>query len=394
VDPDSTVEIKFWTQIQLLAIDHREALHTGRPQNELPRLVLAHAKALQRLTASGPKYLKFYSLIARHAAELDILVHENFSLYMALRQHLDLYGDPMMVLGIYARRSVLTRQIVSKYSRCVRLAQYAANYPDRWMLGRALTTIVNAIAPYLITEENFEAEQALANSALQICKLAAWICNETSDAKAIVMAIISALMMARTVNSDAYRWADQTARSLSDPEIRADALLQIERAVKRWKGEQIEGDYHGDITWQAIQNMATALGIDLTDENDPLVRGLRIAAKDDSPEPVLAHCEHLLVSLGATGPTARRIHKLFNISTAGSKVVHCTLHDYHVEGKEQETAYSEFKKKYCDSCPNQTPRPGDWHYTEELRQAMNAHHLAFVKRLAGTPYGRRYTKED
>jgi hypothetical protein len=329
-DPDSTVETKFWSQIQLQKIDWAVTHHSGKPQNELHRVTLAHAKVLQKLVASGPKHLKFYALIARHAAELEILVHENLSLSMALRLHLQSHGDPMMILGLYARRSALTRLIASKYNRCVRLARYAANYPDRWVLGRALTTVVDAIGPYLITlhsESNFEAERAFAHSALQICKLSAWIGDETGDTTTVVMAIMGALLTVRTEDSDAYRWADQTARSLSDPEVRADALLRIERAVKRWKGERLEGDYQGDTVWQAIQNIATALGIDMTNENDPLVRGLRIAAKDESPERVLAHCEHLLVSLGATGPTARRIAQLFSISTAGSKVIHCTLHD-------------------------------------------------------------------
>ena len=52
-DPDSTVEIKCWAQIQLQAIDCVETVHAGRPQNELPRVLLAHAKSLQKLTAGG-----------------------------------------------------------------------------------------------------------------------------------------------------------------------------------------------------------------------------------------------------------------------------------------------------------------------------------------------------
>lgn len=396
-DPDSTIEIKFWARIQLQAIDYAVTLHTGKPQFELHKVILKHAKELQNLTKSGPKHLKFYSLIAKYAAELEIVVHENFGLSMALRQHLDHSGDPMMVLGIYARRSALTKQIVSKYNRCVRLVQYAASYPDRWVLGRALTTIVNAIAPYLITlrsEKSFEAELAFAGSALQICKLAAWIGNETDDVNAVVMAIISALVTVHTQDSDAYRWADETARGLSDPVVREDALLRIERAVRRWTGEHVDGDYQGDTLWQIIENMSTGLGIDLHDEKSSIVRGLKIAVKDNTPERVLAHCEHLLVSLGATGPAARWIGRFYNITTAGSKVVHCTLHNYHVEGKEQDSAYEQFKRVHCDSCPDRKPRPEDWVYSDKVREQLNARHFEFVRRLAGTPYGFRYTRED
>lgn len=396
-DPDSTVEIKFWAEIQLEGVDFAETLHAGRPQSELPKLILTHAKSLQKLTASGPKYLKFYALIARCAAELGSLAYENTSLFMALQQHLLTYHNPMMVLGLYARMSEVTRRISFKYNQCVRLARYAVNYRERWVLGRALTNIVNATGGYLVTlhsENRTEIAQAFATSALQICKVAARICDETGDAEGAVMAILSSLTTTHSIDSDAYRWAVQTANSLADPQIRKDALLMIERATRRWRGEQVDGDYRGDTTWQVIQNMAAALGIDVTNEDDPLVRGLRIAAKDDSPERVLAHCEHTLVSLGATGPVAQKIQMLFNLSTAGSKVVHCTLHSHHAEGKDQDEAHSQLKRQYCDSCPDRKPRPEGWRLTVEEQQRIQALHYDFVARLSGTPFGLRYTAED
>jgi len=208
------------------------------------------------------------------------------------------------------------------------------------------------------------------------------------------LTIVSVLLTAYSPDSDAYRWAVQTASGLVDPEIRAGALEVISRAERRWKGEQVEGDYRGDVTWQILQNMAAALNIDVTNEDDPLVRGLRIAARDNSPELVLVHCEHILVNLGATGPIARQIRRLFNVSTAGSKVVHCTIHDYHVEGKDQGTAFEEFKKQYCDSCSDRKPRPEGWSLSPEEEEAIQNRHRELVSRLAGTPFGLRYTNED
>jgi hypothetical protein len=245
-DPDSTVEIKFWASLQLEAIDYTETSRSAKPAVEVPKLLLAHAKALQKLTAAGPNYLKFYSLIARRAAELEILVYENQAAMTALHQHLE-RGNPMMALGLYARHSGLTKRIAFKYNQCVRLARYAASYSDRWVLGRALTKIVNPIGKYLISlhsEGDIDAERAFAQSALQICKLAGWIGEETGDPNAIVMAILSAMLTAQSEDSDACRWGEQVARSLGDAEIREDALLRIERAKARWKGEPVEGDYH------------------------------------------------------------------------------------------------------------------------------------------------------
>jgi len=193
------------------------------------------------------------------------------------------------------------------------------------------------------------------------------------------------------------KWTSFSApptQRLPDDTMRADVLTKLERGKKRWAGERVEGDYHGDTIWQAIQNVASALGIDVGDENDPLVRGLRVAAKDSSSKRVLATCEHLLDSLGATGPIARQIARMFNITTAGSKVIHCTLHNYHVEGKDIDSAYADFRKRHCDSCPDRKPRPEEWRgTTEEIRQIQSIHR-DFVQRLNGTPNGFRFTDED
>lgn len=396
-DPDSTIEVKFWAEIELEAIDHTETVHSGKPQSELAKVGLAHAKALRRLTTSGPAHLKFFALISEKAAELYALVYENLGLFMALKQHTDLDGDPMMILGIYARRSANTKLLVAKYNQCLRLARYAADSPHRWALARALPRIVNAIGFYttvLRGEENLGLQEGIAQSALQICKLVAWIASETGDLEAVVLAIISALMTVRSEDSDAYRWAEQAARSLPDVELREDAVQCIERAVKRWHGERVEGDYRGDTKLQIVQNMAAALGVDPSNENDPLVRGLTIAARDSSPERVLATCEHLVVSLGAMGPIARRIEIIFNLGTAGSKVAHCTLHGYHKEGRELDTAYRDFKQLHCDSCPDKKPRPEGWRYTDDVRREIDARNYEFVARLAGTEDGLRYTDKD
>jgi hypothetical protein len=396
-DPDSDVETKFWAVIQLHAIDYRETVHAGKPQIELPKLVLRHAKTLQKLTRSGPNYLKFYSLIARHSAELEMMGHESFSLFMALRQHLETGGSPMMILGLYARRAVLKRQIIAKYNRCLRLARYTANYRDRWALGRALTNIVKALGPFMTVlraENHREDEIAFTNSALQICKLASWICAETGDIEGIVLAISSALLVVHTEDSNAFRWAQEAAQGIADNAVRQDALRMIDRTRKRWRGEKIPGDYYGDTIWQIIQNIATGIGLDLTDEESSMVRALRIAARDNSPERVLVHCKHLLAAQGAMGPNAREVRRLFAIDTAGSKVIHCTLHDYHVEARDLDSTYSEIKRVHCDSCPDAAPRSSDWHYDEKARQLEQDKYTEFVGRFLGKPFGLRYADQD
>lgn len=396
-DPDASLEAKVWALTQLGHIDSAIVFRSGKPQSEIAVALLSHAHSLQALTKQGPAYLKFYALIMRTSAELGVLVHKNHSLFLAEQQHAQTFDNPMLALSLFVERSEVTRRVVAKYNQCLRLVRYAANHPDRWMLSRALLGIVHEIGPFLITlrsENKPVVAKAFSQSAFRICKLAAWISDDAGDEEGTAFALLRALFTTQSEHSDQFRWAFETAQKMRDDGIRADVLLKLERAKKRWAGESVEGDYHGDTIWQIFQNMAAELGIDLSDENDPLVRGLRIAAKDDSPARVLATCEHILDSLGATGPTARRITRLFNISTAGSKVIHCTLHNFHVEGKDLDSAYAEFKRTYCDSCSDRRPRPEGWSGTEEEIAKIRARHRDFVMRLAGTPYGFRRTSED
>lgn len=136
--------------------------------------------------------------------------------------------------------------------------------------------------------------------------------------------------------------------------------------------------------------MATAQGIDISRQDDPMVGLLRVAAKEDTSERALATCEHILDSLGATGPIGRRIRRLFNISTAGSK----RCKNYHVEGKDLDSACGEFKRSHCDSCPDRKPRPEEWRGAEEEIAKIRARHRNFVASLTGTPDGFRYTSTD
>jgi hypothetical protein len=64
-DPDSSIENRFWAQEVVGAIDWSEAISKNRPQSELPFILLANAKELQKMAKGGPRRLKFFALISR-----------------------------------------------------------------------------------------------------------------------------------------------------------------------------------------------------------------------------------------------------------------------------------------------------------------------------------------
>ena len=201
-------------------------------------------------------------------------------------------------------------------------------------------------------------------------------------------------MPVSSAETDAFRWAIRTLDSIGDPRAKGKAKELIEHQMMRWKGEHPQGDYNPDPYQQIIENAAASLGVDLSDKSSPLVQGLQIAARDNSPERVLRTCEYLVTSRGATGPTARQIELLFGTQMAGSKILHCALHNYHHEAKDFDSALAEFRSKYCNSCPHPVSRPTDWKFTDAFRREFQAKHEEFIKKFNTTGTGFRFTSSD
>jgi hypothetical protein len=399
-DPDSMIQNRFWAQEILGSIDWAEAASTNQPQAELPLIFLKSAKALQQISKKGPAHLKFFALISRKAAELDQLAVDNWGLTILLHQHRTPAGNPLMALNAFAGYAVSTRRLVRKYNQCLRLARYASNFRGRWFLPRALAAIPRAAASFIgrigrmPRAEMGETGTQFRSSILQVCKLIAWIGEESGDQEAIAMAIGCALLSTRSVETEEFKWAVSTLDRISDSGVKASATETMERQMMRWRGERPEGDYNPDPYQQILENAAASLGLDISDKESPLFRGLQIAARDNSPERVLRTCEYIVTSLGATGPTARQIATLLGTQMAGSKVVHCALHDYHYEAKDFDSALAEFKSRHCDSCPDRSRRPSDWEFTDAIRANFQAKHDEFIRRFNATGAGIRFTSSD
>jgi hypothetical protein len=399
-DPDSSIEVKFLAQDNVGIIDWAGAVIKSQPQAELPSILLKNASLLQSLSKRGPPHLKFFALISKKAAELDRLARHNWGLTILLHQHRRPAGNPLMELSAYAAHALSTARVIAKYNQCLRLAKYASNFSGRWFLPRALIRIPQAAASFIARIGRMEEMELgpsgtqFQSSIQQISKLIASIGEASGDQEAIALAIGTSLLPVRSTGTDAFKWAVRTLDRIVDLRVKSDATELIEHQLMRWRGERPEGDYNPDPVLQLFENAAASLGIDLSDKNSPLVQGLQIAARDNSPERVLRTCEHIVTSLGATGPTAHQIAMLFGTQMAASKIVHCSLHDYHHEARDFDSAFAEFKSKYCDSCPDREPRPPEWKYTDPIRRQFEAKHDGFIRMFNATGKGFRPTPSD
>ena len=387
VSKESSVESKFSAIIEEERITWVEASRKGVSQSELPKIHLQTSVKLQKLTRKGPPALKFYALIAKKAAELEVLTFRNFGLYLNLQNQLQV-GSPVLATALYVERLSSARQIAKKYAQCIRLAQYATRSRHAWALPSALLRIVEAIPCFTIRlghERKAADVRAYLNSALQLCRLAAEIAAEVHDDQSLTKAVSTAMLLYPSIPVDALKFAEETITKIKDPEEHNTADLLLRRALARFRGEKQEGDI--DTTDEQIyENMAAALGINMGDPNDPIAKLVRLGIYDLNPGRVLTGCEHSFVSLSGpitifAGFLAHQLH----LPTMASKIIHCDLHNYAVRGRTLDSAYSLFKERHCDKCPDRCPRPDSWQWSEKWQDEENRKHVEFMMRFrAGT----------
>ena len=304
-DPLSSIEMKFSALLMKERIQTVGLSREAAPQPEVAQFRLTMADELQHLTKKGPRHLKFYALIVKKAAELGSLVHKDWGLFLNWRLYED-RGDIFWKATLVYRRSAVTRRIVQKYNQCIRLAQYATNSKHRWALPEALLRIATSIGIFILRlsiEGLMPDAERFSASGLQICKLVAWISAENGNEGALQSAVMAALLITPSMTGEAIDWAQETISRIEDNQIKQDAQSLFDRRMRRMRGETFEGDIQ-TTTRQIVENMAIALGIDLSDPNDQKTKLVEIGIKDADPCRVLKNCEHIFVSPGPHSPLA------------------------------------------------------------------------------------------
>ena len=382
---ESSVESKFSAlfeeeRIELLA-------STEAPQASMSEIHLRISKRLQDVTKDGPPALKFFSLIAQKAAELDVLTLRDFGLHMNLVSHIR-GGDPSIALQLATERLRSTHGIVKKYNQCIRLARYATRSEHRWALPLALLRIVESMVMFIArlrTDGEADAAKEYRESATKLCRLAAWIAERNHDDEALshVTTTVMLLTYAKNEeNDELLKFARGTLAKIKDQRQQQVTKDALDRSIRRSAGEKVEGDPETDLLRQIVENRASGLGIDITNPNDPIVKVIRLGIKDANPERVIKHCDHAFVSIG--GDVSRQtalLAEMLQLPSMRSKIIHCDLHDYAVEGGTLDGAFEDFQKRHCDTCKDMKPRPSDWKYSDEWQKQENERHFVFMGRF-------------
>jgi hypothetical protein len=379
---DSSIESRFSAILEDELISLREYFQSDIPQSELGQIHLRTSLRLRSLTRKGNPALKFFSLIALKAAELEILTFRDFGLLLNWKGHAA-SGNPLMAIGFYIERVESARLVTEKYNQCLRLARNAAKSPHLWALPRALLRIVEGLATFFILrgEDHPGILDAYFTSAMRLCRLAADTAAWNGDDDVLSHAATTAMLLFKGQPDEVQNFVNEILGKIQGAEQKRLTQEALERVARRRRGEDVEGDIPAT-TAQVIQNRATALGIDLLNDTNPAAKLVRLGIKDADPGRVLAHCQHAFVSIGLpTDTLVVALSGLLQLPSIGAKVLHCDLHNYAVEGPSLDSICESFKSQYCNTCPDRSSRPPEWKYSDEWQQQENLRHGDFMAKF-------------
>lgn len=381
--PRSSVEWKFFAilleekneRLALHADDNLHANHLG--------VILATTAKLQKLTRKGPGALKFYALLARVAGEFYQLVREDWGLYQNWKAH-ETTGDLWWRAGLRARRTEVSHRVLRKYEQFLRLVRLSETTTYQPALPLALLRIVEGALALILRLESEgipDAAASIHDSVFRVCKLAAAIAAQFGRDNERAHATVYAAMLSRDRGAECVLWAEREIDQIADAELREWARSMVANQRKSLANDTTADESVSVTTEQQVyENMASALGIDLSDIYNPITEMVLTGIADFDPTRVLRDCSHMFVTLSRRGPGLLyfMLAQQLQLPTMGAKIVYCTLHEYRSEGVSLDETYQRFRKDYCDQCPDRSPRDPGWQYTHEWQLEENERNKEFM----------------
>lgn len=376
---ESSTLNKFFSLIQIERAELMAAMRSPTPQENYPLIKLKIGRQFRELTKKGPPHLKLYAIIAWEAAKLEILTQRYHGLLLNWVAHRK-GNNAVWKAQLVFERTRLYRQILFKYNQCIKLANHSTRLNDWRGIPDALMRIVDAISRFItnLTSENLdESADRYSASALQICKLAAHMAMSPRNDENLYTVATKALSTKRATTGEAVDFALSTIDKIQDEQTKRKTQELFDLAIRTYRGEKTEGAVKSTYR-QIYENMASALGINLSNPDDPISQLVQLGLNDLDPTRILVNCEHIFITMGAQGMVA----EILDMPTAGHKVLRCDLHECAIEGLSLDNTYHLFKQRFCTKCSDCSPRPSTWKHSEKWQEEENKRHLEYMKRFA------------
>ncbi len=364
------IEVQFNAVLQLGEIELLGIRRSEKPQSLAPAKQLETANELCRIARRYPKHLHIAAQIFRRAAELTVAVHDASASLTIWQAHDRRGEDPLWTAVLWFKVQQRLAAVHRCFNRALRLARATAKSPYRWVSSRPVAEIALSIGTLgkVLKAGGFEKESLVYDqSAFDLIRFSAAIAFENQSIDELYNAVLQATILEREKDGRVFSWIRSIINEWpEDTEYRKNAEFLLQRAKERMDGAEFEGDLLASPR-RTIYNFLSSAGIDPMVE--PWAALVDLAVKDDDPTRVLIECSHKnVMHHPLSDPNLVRL----GLERANPKIVVCTLHHYGVGGAALDDINIEFKKEFCDSCPDRSPRPDGWNFFDDLTKKMEA----------------------
>ena len=347
----------------------------GLPAHQAPHAEWHVVQQLKQASRGWPLDLRASAALASRAAQLHILATHDQYLYMNAGMHQQ-RPDGGMFAGIWGialpeARHRTASAVVRKLGQCTRLLGFMARRRVWQAIPRSVARVLTAMDPFMLRLYREGMQDAAGEYDAFLTKLAEsgiGIARELNDWTSIALLISLSMFLAdpRDEASVSRRlaWAQTAAAAIAPDDVRAELLCDVDAIVQGWSKPEGVTDDTGEplaLRMQAIEGMAAAIGVDVTDEHDEIAEVIRVGLLDYDPSRVLRECRHLYVALSGGGLPAHAL----GLPTAGSKTLWCTRHGHGRGAFRLDDAYMLVDAEHCSACPDKAPRPDVWQWSVE-----------------------------
>jgi hypothetical protein len=372
-----SVEMRFAAAMNLLRI-HPVLLRIREQEDREKVLTLGRLDVTAKLfkitlAKNSDRRLRLYAAFLLRAAKLHEVVQRDFGFYLS-RQAQQGTGEAFIISMTDVARAPIAQAVIHHFHRLQRLLAWMIRRGAFHLIVPAWDRMANDLAPFLVrldSEGLHESAASLRKWLEEAGTMAVEIATKLRDWSDVLFCAMGFISLAAPINSDTALDA-QFAKSraivekIPEQTFREKGLAEL--AKYREEFRRAQPNLKDDA--EMFRQMAAAMDVDLSDEDDPIAQVVNIGIRDMNPERVLKYCQSLFVKSGSVGLPAQ----MLGLPTAGSKTLCCTKFGHEIQGLELDGLFSLMRELHCEACTSREPQASDWKWTREWQAQQHAKH--------------------
>jgi hypothetical protein len=374
--PAESASMRFAAALNLIRIQPVLSVIRGDPQRDqnITAARLSVTATLFKITKSNgeeERRLRLYALFLHRAARLRELVQRDLGFFLSVTAQRE-SGNVLTLAMTNAARAPIANAIIRELRRLERHFLWMIRRGQFYFFAPAWAQLVADVTPF-VTRLRHEKIEELATPLVEWLDntgtIAIDISTRLENWSDVIECAFQGIALSTSLNDEealdkSFARARAIVESIPEEIVRERGVKDLTAHREEFRKGTSDFEYEA----QMYRNMASAMGVDLSDETDRIAGIINVGIRDLNPERVLKNCRYLFVTLGGGGIPAQ----MLGLPTAGWKTVRCTKFGYEVGTMALDNAYGSMYEMHCEKCMSCEPHPKDWKWSREWQEQQHA----------------------